>query len=65
MLPLALGYLALLATAIWYLHAVLDWPYGRKFALALFGLNAVLFLVLGWGVDRGRIVSGSVAGRRA
>jgi NADH-quinone oxidoreductase subunit H len=65
LLPLALGYLALLATAIWYLHAVLDWPYGAKFALALFGLNALLLVVLAWGVDRGRIVSGSMAGRRA
>ena len=65
LLPLALGYLALLATAIWYLHAVLQWPYGPKFALALFGLNAGLLVVLAWGVDRGRIVSGSMAGRRA
>jgi len=65
LLPLSLGYLALLATAMWYLHAVLDWAYGAKFALALFGLNAVLVVVLAWGVDRGRIVSGSMAGRRA
>jgi NADH-quinone oxidoreductase subunit H len=65
MLPLALGYLALLATAIWYLQAVLHWEYGGKFALALFGLNVVLFVVLGWGVDRGRLVSGSVERRRA
>ena len=61
LLPLALGYLALLATAIWYLHAVLNWAYGPKFALALFGLNAVLLVVLVWGLDRGRIVSGSMA----
>jgi NADH-quinone oxidoreductase subunit H len=65
LLPLALGYLALLATAIWYLHAVLQWPYGAKLALALFGLNAALLVVLAWGVDRGRIVSGSMAGGRA
>ena len=65
LLPLALGYVALLATAIWYLHAVLEWVYGAKFALALFGLNAVLLVVLAWGVDRGRIVSGSMAGGRA
>jgi NADH-quinone oxidoreductase subunit H len=65
LLPLALGYLALLATAIWYLHAVRQWPYGEKLALALFGLNAALLVVLGWGVDRGRIVSGSMAGGRA
>jgi NADH-quinone oxidoreductase subunit H len=65
MLPLALGYLALLATAIWYLQAVRHWEYGGKCALALFGLNVVLFVVLGWGVDRGRLVSGSVERRRA
>jgi NADH-quinone oxidoreductase subunit H len=65
LLPLALGYLALLATVIWYLHAVLDWVYGPKFAFALFGLNAVLLVILAWGVDRGRIVSGSMAGGRA
>jgi NADH-quinone oxidoreductase subunit H len=65
LLPLALGYLALLATAIWYLRAALDWSYGPKFALALFGLNAILLVILAWGVDRGRIVSGSMEEGRA
>ena len=35
MLPLALGYVALLATAIWTLHEVLGWTYDARFALAL------------------------------
>jgi NADH-quinone oxidoreductase subunit H len=65
LLPLVLGYLALLATAIWYLHARLGWPYDDRFALALFGVNVVLLVALMWGLDRGRIVSGSTTGGRA
>ncbi|MGH7567954.1 MAG: NADH-quinone oxidoreductase subunit NuoH [Gemmatimonadales bacterium] len=60
LLPLALGYLTVLATAIWYLHEQLGWAYDTRFGLALFGLNAVLAVGLVWGLDRGRIVAGSV-----
>jgi NADH-quinone oxidoreductase subunit H len=61
LLPLSLGYLAVIATAIWYLHAQLGWTYGTPFALALGGLNLVLVIAVVWWLDRGRLVSGSVA----
>jgi len=60
LLPLALAYLAVIATAVWYLHAQLGWTYGTPFTLALGAVNLVLLVaVVGW-LDRGRIVSGSV-----
>jgi NADH-quinone oxidoreductase subunit H len=61
LLPSALVYLTVLATAIWYLHARLGWAYGTPLALALGGVNLVLLVLLVWWLDRGRIVSGSVA----
>jgi NADH-quinone oxidoreductase subunit H len=61
LLPLAVVYLSVVATAIWYLHAHLGWAYGTPMALALGGLNLVLLVALLWWLDRGRIVSGSVA----
>ena len=61
LLPLSLGYLAVLATGIWYLHAQLGWSYGTPFALALGGVNLVLVVAVVWWLDRGRLVSGSVA----
>ena len=61
LLPFALGYVTVLAAALWYLHAVLGWAYDTRFALALTGLNAVLLLVVVVVLDRGRIVSGSMA----
>ncbi len=65
LLPLALVYLAILAIAIWYLHAVLGWALDRRFALALFAVNVLLLGIVAFGMDRGRIVSGSMARRRA
>jgi len=61
MLPLALGYLALLATAIWFLHVRLGWVYDSRFALALFAGNVALGILLFFVVDRGRLIGGSVA----
>jgi NADH-quinone oxidoreductase subunit H len=61
LLPLSLGYLAVIATAIWYLHTQLGWTYGTPFALALGAVNLVLVVAVVWWLDRGRIVSGSVA----
>jgi len=61
LLPLALGYLAVIATAIWYLHAQLGWTYGPPFALALGALNLVLVAAVVWWLDRGRIISASTA----
>jgi NADH-quinone oxidoreductase subunit H len=60
LLPLALIYITLLASAIWFLRVQLGWDYGRNLAWALGGLNLVLLIVLVWWFDRGRIVSGSV-----
>ena len=61
MLPLALGYLTVVATALWFLHDQLGWTYDSRFALALFALNIVLLVPLVFVLDRGRIVAGSVA----
>ncbi|HKC42060.1 MAG TPA: NADH-quinone oxidoreductase subunit NuoH [Gemmatimonadales bacterium] len=61
LLPLALGYLAVIATAMWYLHAQLGWTYGTRFALALGAVNLVLVVAVVWWLDRGRILSGSTA----
>jgi len=61
LLPLSLGYLAVIATAIWYLHQQLGWTYGTPFALALGAVNLVLVVAVVWWLDRGRLVSGSVA----
>ena len=61
MLPLALGYLTVVATALWFLHDQLGWTYDSRFALALFALNIVLLVLLVFVLDRGRIVAGSVA----
>jgi len=65
MLPLALGYLTVIATALWILHAVLGWAYDTRFGLALFGLNVLLAIPLFFVLDRGHIVAGSMAGERA
>jgi NADH-quinone oxidoreductase subunit H len=61
LLPLALGYLAVIATAMWYLHAQLGWTYGTPFALALGAVNLVLVAAVVWWLDRGRIISASTA----
>jgi NADH-quinone oxidoreductase subunit H len=65
MLPLALGYLAVLATAIWVLHDQLGWAYDSRFALALFGMNLLIGIPVFFVLDRGRLVAGSVAEERA
>ena len=61
MLPLALGYITVIATAMWYLHERLGWTYDTRFALTLFGLNVLLAIPLFFVLDRGHIVVGSVA----
>jgi len=60
MLPLALAYVTIIATAIWFLHDQLGWMYDSRFALALFGLNVLLAVPLFFGLDRGHIIAGSV-----
>jgi NADH-quinone oxidoreductase subunit H len=65
LLPFALVYLTILATAIWVLHAQLGWAYDRRFAAALGALNLVLAVAVFWLADRGRIVSGSMSRKAA
>jgi NADH-quinone oxidoreductase subunit H len=61
LLPLALLYITILAAAIWVLRVPFGWPYGVGMAAVLGGLNVLLLIGLVWWLDRGRIVSGSVA----
>jgi NADH-quinone oxidoreductase subunit H len=65
LLPLALVYLTVIATAIWYLHDQLGWSYDTRFALTLFAVNLALAVPLLLILDRGRILSGSVERRSA
>ncbi len=65
MLPLALGYVTVIATAIWFLHDQLGWTYDTRFALALFGLNLLLAVPLFFVLDRGHIIASSVAAEEA
>jgi NADH-quinone oxidoreductase subunit H len=65
LLPSSLVYLTIMATAIWYLHGRLGWAYERPMALTLGALNLVLLVAAVWGLDRGRVISGSVARRAA
>ncbi|HUL04574.1 MAG TPA: NADH-quinone oxidoreductase subunit NuoH [Gemmatimonadales bacterium] len=61
MLPLALAYLTVLATAIWVLHERMGWAYDTRFALALCGLNVALAIPLFLVLDRGNLIAGSEA----
>ena len=65
LLPSTLVYLTIMATVIWYLHGHLGWAYDRPMALTLGAANLVLLVAAVWGLDRGRIVSGSVVRRAA
>ena len=60
LLPFAIGYLALLASAIWVLHDQLGWSYDSRFALVLCALNLVLAIPLFFVLDRGRLIGGAV-----
>jgi len=61
MLPLAVLYLSVIATVLWFLHERLGWAYDTRFALVLFGVNLLLAFPLFFALDRGHIISGSVA----
>jgi NADH-quinone oxidoreductase subunit H len=64
LLPVALAYIMLTATAIWLLEGPMGVGDVRTRALWLLGLNAVLAVLLFRGLDRGLIVSGSEGRRR-
>ncbi|HJS43130.1 MAG TPA: NADH-quinone oxidoreductase subunit NuoH [Gemmatimonadales bacterium] len=61
LLPLTLFYITILAIAIWFFRSRLGWDYGPGMSWALGGINVALLVALVWWLDRGRIVSGSVA----
>ena len=65
MLPISLIYLTLLAAAIWYFRVQLGWTWGHKMAWSLGAVNLVVFVLLVWVLDRGRVVSGTVARKAA
>ena len=65
MLPISLIYLTLLAAAIWYFRMQLGWTWGPKMAWSLGAVNLVVFVFLVWGLDRGRVVSGTVERKAA
>ncbi len=57
MLPVALAYIMIVATAVWAFDAMgmtFGWPY----AAAMLGVNVVLLIVLLWGLDQNRIIWG-------
>lgn len=58
MLPLALIYIVLIAVVVWVLDDA-GVGFGATYGLILFAVNAVLLLTLIWGVDRGRLLSGT------
>jgi NADH-quinone oxidoreductase subunit H len=64
LLPFTLVYLTIIATAVWFLHAQLGWEYDARFAAVLFGVNVVLGAIVFFGLDRGRIVAGTVVRER-
>jgi hypothetical protein len=65
LLPLALVYLTVVATAIWYLHDALGWAYDTRFSLVMFAVNLALAVPLFFVLDRGRLIAGSVQRRSA
>lgn len=61
LLPLALGYIMVIATTVWALDA-LGVAFGIRYALVLFGANIVLSYGLFWILDRDRLFGGSRPG---
>jgi NADH-quinone oxidoreductase subunit H len=57
MLPVALAYIMIVATAVWAFDTM-GLTLGGAYALAMFGLNMVLLVLLLWGIDRNRIIWG-------
>jgi len=59
LLPMALGYVMVTATAIWLLDQFLPTASPLQRSGVLFGMNLVIAVVLFWGFDRGRVVRGT------
>ncbi len=64
LLPLALGYLMILATAVWLLERFAV-PLGIPYGFILFGLNLPLVYLLFWIVDSGRLIGRQYSAHRA
>jgi len=63
LLPLAMLYLTMMATVIWFLRDRLHWAYDARFSGTLFLLNLALAVPLLFVLDRGRLLAGSVERR--
>ena len=61
MLPLGLGYVMLIGTAVWVVEDMLEVGSSTVRGLFLFGLNLVLAYLIFFIVDRGHVVRGSTA----
>ncbi len=57
MLPLALTYIMLMATAVWAFDTA-GLAFGPTYVLGLFGVNVVLLFAVLWGLDRNRVIWG-------
>jgi len=57
LLPISLGYIGVMATAILIFHP-LEAAHPKWFGAILFGINLPLLVAFVWGLDRGRIVVG-------
>lgn len=63
LLPVAIGYILLIATAVLTLDAF-GIPMGKLYGLILFAINAVLVYLFFWVFDRNRLLEGAAHGRR-
>jgi NADH-quinone oxidoreductase subunit H len=64
LLPVALGYVMVVAVAVWGLEAA-GVPFGVRYALALTAVSVVLGALLLWGLDRNRVIGGSASRQQA
>jgi NADH-quinone oxidoreductase subunit H len=65
LLPMALGYVTVMATAIWYLDAVAQLQQGPAYFGILLGINVVLGYLLFFVLDRGRVIQGVAEARKS
>jgi NADH-quinone oxidoreductase subunit H len=63
LLPVALGYVMVIAVAVWVLEAA-DLKFGVAYALVLGALSLALGALLVWGLDRNRVIGGSASRQR-